>query len=203
MHRALNALVSVLIVGSVGAGMPASAVPSANESKPIVNGEVTPRPDPISVKLRLVKDKSERNRVIAILRGSATAIPFGFPLTPQGPTATEYFCELSTQNVHARKSDNFEKIGPKPKTRCPRKVEAIVHRTTLKYLKGLQWRNANPSYIDSDANQSMHISLSISHPCKTFKFTKWTSKTVSYVVDRSYLYTGTIRSVPSGISCSV
>ena len=201
MHRVLNALVSVLIVGSVGAGMPASAVPSANESKPIVNGEVTPRPDPISVKLRLVKDRSERARILSLLRGLSVAVPLSGPLPHFDPKGGFGPCELQTEDIHARKSANFSKIGPKPTTKCTHRVDVIIHRTNLEYMAGGTWRRVPMEFNDLDTNLSIHVSLDIAHPCQGRDRTKWKSETTSTVIDGGNYYRATVHSIPRFIAC--
>ena len=181
---------------------PGWAVNEPIESGPVIDGTLDAPVMSVPVKLKLVRDDEERSRVLTALRSTTFAAGLLLPISPPKLSKSDLQCEVTTESVHARKSANYEKIGPKPKTTCPRTVQLILHTTWLRYLQAGRWIPVLPEYSDSGIDRRIHRSLGIQHPCRTLRRTKWSSETVSYVVDRGQVYKGSVRAVPRFIACS-
>lgn len=191
------AVTLALISGST----PAGAIAIHFESGPVIDGTLEYPTTSTTVKLKPVRDKSERTRILAAARLSGLVLPIGgaFPLFDR--TAGLGDCELTVQSVHWRKSTNNERIGPKARTTCPREVDVILHETTLEYLRGKKWHSVLPVYRDHETNSKILFTVNIEHPCSGNKRTHWRSETTSVVIDGRYFYRGSARSKPKLLRC--
>lgn len=201
MH--LTSTVAAVTVAFVlsSSGSPASAAAKGTESRLVIDGLLeTPAPSP-PVPLKPIRDKSERSRLMSLIKSGPITPPLLFPLSPPGLASRDFDCEVSTESVHLRRSSNYKSIGAKPKTTCSRVVQLILHTTTLKYSRDGKWAAVLPQYSDSQQDSSIHISLGIEHPCMSTRQTMWTAETVSYVFDRGQIYRGLARALPRTIAC--
>ena len=196
--RRLTSLIIAWTVCIVGAsGSSATELPTRQLSFAISQ----PQPNPRPVSLKLVRDRVDRDKILALLRAAAIALPFPGTLPRFDPQRGLGACKLETDSVHARRAADFRKIGPKPSTTCPRRVNAILHRTTLRYEVGKEWIPVLPIYADHEVNSKFHISMGIEHPCTNSKPTRWKSETTSIVIDGTDYYKGSITSKPLRIPC--
>lgn len=202
MMLARNAVLATALTASLIWGDPASAVARGANRIAVANNSLTLPTDPPKVRLHRVNGASKQDRLAVVIRASGIPLPLTLGLPNLGQVANQIECDLSTDSVHARKSSNFTKIGPKPKTVCPHKVQLIVHQTTLEYFKAGRWLSASPHYLDDDKDLPMHISLEIERRCNGTGITRWASETVSIAIDHGQFYTGTIRSTPRVPACA-
>lgn len=191
------AVTLALISGST----PAGAIAIHFESGPVIDGTLEYPTTSTTVKLRLVRDKSERTRILAVARLSGVLLPLTGSFPQFDPNAGLNDCELEVQSVHFRKFTDFKRIGPKAFTICSRRVNVILHHTTLEYRQGSRWNPVLPVYKDHAINTKILLSTEIEHPCKGFRRTQWRSTTTAYVIDGHRYYRKSVVSKPQFIEC--
>lgn len=176
----------------------------AVDQRPLAPGSPstpTATPTRTQVKLRPVTRPPDRDEVIHRLRGVPALLPVAASLGDLSRLGGDLDCDLSTEDVHARKSSNYRNIGPKPMTVCSHKVQLIVHITKLLYWRNGRWVT-DSVHGDSDANLKIHVTLDFERKCTGTAHTKWVSETWSFAVDHVREFQGEIRSSPRIIACA-
>lgn len=176
----------------------------AREQRPVPPGSPsTPAATPtrLHVKLRPVTKSPQRDEVILRLRSVPALLPIAVSLGDFSQSRGDLDCDLSTEAVHARKSSNYTKIGPKPRTVCEEKVQLIVHVSKLLYWRDGHWV-IDSVHGDSDEHLKIHITLDFERKCTKTTLTKWVSETWSLAVDHDRYFQGEIRSNPRLIACA-
>lgn len=176
----------------------------AVDQRPVAPGSPstpTATPSRTHVKLRPVTRPPDRDEVTLRLRSVPALLPVAASLSDLGRLGGDLDCDLSTEDVHARKSSNYSKIGPKPMTVCSHRVQLIVHITKLQYWRNGSWVT-DSVHGDSDANLKIHITLDFERKCTRTALTKWVSETWSLAVDHGREFQGEIRSNPRLIACA-
>lgn len=199
---ARNAALAVALAASITWGGFAHVATGETRRTVLPGASLTRPANPPTIRLRPVTGASKQDRLVLLVRAAGVPLPLSLALPNPGQIWNQLDCDLSTESVHARKSSNFTKIGPKPMTVCAHRVQLIMHETTLRYFKAGKWRAAEPRYSDYDKDLRTHISLKIEHPCKGVSATQWVSETTAIVIDRGRFFTGTIKSTPVRLPCA-
>ncbi|MEJ5997671.1 LGFP repeat-containing protein [Corynebacterium sp. H130] len=101
--------------------------------------------------------------------GISSSTPSTNYLTQTAGARTKRYgpCELQVENIHFRKSGDWNKVGFKPVTRCEYPINSVQHKSTLRYKYYHLWKKA-PDAADQTAIVTKYTSTKPKHQQRGF-----------------------------------